>query len=46
MRNDKNNFDQIGNFVLEILKNSYKLPKEISISEKNNSFLKVNQFII
>ena len=38
MRNDKNNFDQIGNFVLEILKNSYKLPKEISIPEKNNSF--------
>ena len=34
IRNDKNNFKKVRNFVFEILRNTYKLPYEISFSDK------------
>ena len=34
MRNDKNNFENVRDYVIKILRNSYKLPNEISCSDK------------
>ena len=34
MRNDKNNFEHVRDYVLKILRNSYRLPYEIPFSEK------------
>ena len=34
MRNDKNNFEHVRDYVLRILRNSYKLPYEIPFSDK------------
>ena len=34
MRNDKNNFEHARDYVLKILRNSYKLPHEIPFSDK------------
>ena len=36
MRNEKNNFKVVRDFVLDILRSSYKLPYEISFSDKTN----------
>ena len=34
MRNDKNNFEHVRNYVIRILRNSYKLPHEIPFTDK------------